>query len=343
MNGPGLEEVVAAETAVSRVDGEAGRLWFRGRPVEEVAPGGFESTAALVLGRPLEGLGEARVRAWARQHVVAASGPPVERLRSLFAGASVDRAEDLVAELGVGVALASGALLPPDPQASHAADLFRMLRGRPGSEAEIRALGTYLGTVMDHGLNASTFTARVIASTGADGVSCVLGALGALSGPLHGGAPGPVLDMLDAVEHPERAEAWVGAALARGERIMGMGHRVYRVRDPRARALESALSGLSTERLALARAVEQAAERALAVRHPTRPLRANVEFYTAILLEALGFDRSLFTPLFAAGRVVGWLAHVEEQRAVGRLIRPRARYVGPPCQAPAATRMASSA
>ena len=183
-------------------------------------------------------------------------------------------------------------------------------------------------------MNASTFTARVVASTESDLISAIVAAICALKGPLHGGAPGPVLDMLDAIGQPERARAWLEQEMSAGRRIMGMGHRIYRVRDPRAAALESATSalertGVAADRLAIARAVEREAERLLAERHPERPLRANVEFYTAVLLDAVGIPRTLFSPMFAASRVVGWCAHVAEQRAVGRLIRPGSRYVGP--------------
>jgi citrate synthase len=189
-------------------------------------------------------------------------------------------------------------------------------------------------TVIDHGMNASTFAARVVASTGSDLVSAIVAGIGALKGPLHGGAPGPVLDMLDAIGAPERAEAWVAAELAAGRRIMGMGHRIYRVRDPRAAVLEGAISRLEKEgsaapRLRLGRAVEEVAERQLAARHPDRALKANVEFYTAVLLDAVGLDRRLFTATFAVARSAGWCAHVAEQRASGRLIRPASRYIGP--------------
>jgi citrate synthase len=182
-------------------------------------------------------------------------------------------------------------------------------------------------------MNASTFTARVIASTGSDTVSAVTGAIGALKGPLHGGAPGEVLAMLDAVRSPERADSWIAAELDAGRRIMGMGHRIYRVRDPRAAVLEREIArlqraGVEAARLELARAVETAAERRLAERHPDRPLRANVEFYTAVLLDALGIRREAFSPTFAAARVAGWCAHVREQQETGRLIRPSSRYVG---------------
>ena len=194
-------------------------------------------------------------------------------------------------------------------------------------------MAAYLGVVSDHGMNASTFAARVVASTGSDLVSSVVAAIGALKGPLHGGAPGPVLDMLDAIGSPDLPEAWVEAELAAGRRIMGMGHRGYRVRDPRAAVLERAIvhlreAGLTSTRLDLARAVEAVAAGALAKKYPARSLQANVEFYTAVLLDALGLDRALFTPTFAVGRVAGWCAHVAEQRARGRLIRPASRYDG---------------
>lgn len=209
-----------------------------------------------------------------------------------------------------------------------------MLSGIVPAPASVRGLDAYLCCVVDHGMNASTFTARVVASTGSDTVSAIVAAISALKGPLHGGAPGPVLDMLDAVDTAPCARAWLETELAAGRRIMGMGHRVYQVRDPRAAALERAAtmleeSGVSSERLPLARAVERAAEQLLAERHPNRHLRANVEFYTAVLLDSLGIPRTLFSPMFAASRVVGWCAHVDEQRSVGRLIRPASVYVGP--------------
>jgi citrate synthase len=226
--------------------------------------------------------------------------------------------------------------IAPRAALSHAEDFLSML-GLPQQSARARAqaLEAYWITVSDHGLNASTFAARVVASTGSDVVPCILAALGALKGPLHGGAPGPVLDMLDATRDVD-PRAWLKAELSAGRRIMGMGHRIYRVRDPRALVFERALSRLEHEatnaaiaaRLAHARRVEQAAEALLSERHPDRPLRANVEFYTALLLEALGIPRALFTAVFAIGRCAGWLAHIEEQRHTGKLIRPAARYVG---------------
>ncbi len=235
---------------------------------------------------------------------------------------------------------AGQAPLAPNPSLTHAADFLQMLMGKLPEAPRVRAIDSYLCCVVDHGMNASTFVARVVASTGSDLVSAIVAAIGALKGPLHGGAPGPVLDMLDAIGKPENARTWLGAELTSGRRIMGMGHRIYRVRDPRAAALEQATSvlestGVAADRLTLARAVEREAERILAERHPDRPLRANVEFYTAVLLDAAGVPRTLFSTLFAASRVVGWCAHVEEQRRVGRLIRPASKYVGPAATAAA--------
>jgi citrate synthase len=230
--------------------------------------------------------------------------------------------------------------IAPDPALAHAADYLRMLLGSQGSPAAAKALDTYLVTVADHGMNASTFAARVVASTGSDAISAVVAGVGALKGPLHGGAPGPVLDMLDAVGSPDRAKSWLESEIAAGRRIMGMGHRIYRVRDPRAAVLEQAAlalqdAGVAANRLTLARSIERAAEELLAHRHPERALRANVEFYTAVLLDAIGVPRRAFSPTFAVGRVIGWYAHIEEQRRTGRLIRPASRYVGPsPTAAP---------
>jgi citrate synthase len=223
--------------------------------------------------------------------------------------------------------------VPPDPSLPHAADYLRMIHGTAPDAARASGLDAYLVTVADHGMNASTFAARLVASTGSDCVSAITAGIGALKGPLHGGAPGPVLDMLDAIGAPERASAWLEEELREGRRIMGMGHRVYRVRDPRAAVLEKQVerlsrAGRSTGRLQLARAVERAALGVLRTRYPHRPLHANVEFYTAVLLDSLGLPASLFTPTFAVGRASGWYAHIQEQRRTGRLIRPASRYVG---------------
>jgi citrate synthase len=357
----GLEGIVAAETRLSDVDGERGRLVLAGHDVEQIAGAtSFEDVCVLLWtgtlpdarARAVErtALGEARVRAFEQLPLLGnalAAADGMDALRAAVAhldgGASSSephrKARALVGAMAVFAAAwartqAGAPPIPPDARRGHAEDYARMVRGVDPHAAEVAALDTYLVTVSDHGMNASTFAARVVASTGSDEVSSIVAAIGALKGPLHGGAPGPVLDMLAAVASPELASAWVERELAAGRRIMGMGHRIYRVRDPRAAVLERAIerleaAGISSGRLALARAVERAAETALAARHPTRPLRANVEFYTAVVLDAVGLPRTLFTPTFAVSRVAGWCAHVAEQQATGRLIRPASLYVGP--------------
>jgi citrate synthase len=348
----GLEGVVAADTAISHVDGEAGRLVIAGYDAEALAASaGFEEAAARVLtagGAPCDGatvraaLGRARLAAWEllpRLGDALAAGDGMDALRASLAHlrSTGDDALDASAAVGAapvfvaawGRARRGEAPVAPSADLGHAADYLRMSLGVVPSEATARALEAYLVTVIDHGMNASTFTARVVTSTASDLVSAVVAAVGALKGPLHGGAPGPVLDMLDAIGEPAGAEAWLLGELAAGRRIMGMGHRIYRVRDPRAAVLETAVRPLASPRLALARAVEAAAAKILRERKPDRPLAANVEFFTAVLLDAVGLPREQFAPTFAVGRVAGWCAHVVEQRRVGRLIRPASRYVGP--------------
>jgi len=301
-------------------------------------------------------LGAARVEAFdrvARLGDALATGDGMDALRAATAhlAATGEPARDAV-RLTAALAVFAAAwartrhgLRPVAPEAGlgHAADYLAMVRGEPADAARVRGLDTYLVTVSDHGMNASTFAARVVTSTGSDPVSAIVAAIGTLKGPLHGGAPGPVLDMLDAIGAPDdaRAEAWLEVELAAGRRIMGMGHRIYRVRDPRAAVLEGATQrleaalGASAGRLALARTVERAAAAILRKKRPDRPLCANVEFYTAVLLDAVGLDRTLFSPTFAVARVAGWLAHVAEHARVGKLIRPASRYVGvtPPAAA----------
>jgi citrate synthase len=341
----GLEGVVVADTRLSEVDGERGRLIVAGHDVERLAAIlRFEELATLLLGRDVSPatLGAARVDAFARLSALGDALSAPDGMDALRAAVAHLRSEDPL-HIAAAVAVFAAAWartrrnlppIAPDPSRRHADDYLRMITGAPADDARIGALDAYLVTVADHGMNASTFAARVVASTGSDDVSAIVAAIGALKGPLHGGAPGPVLDMLDAVGTPDHAAAWIHGELDAGRRIMGMGHRIYRVRDPRAAVLESVFerleqAGVARGRLALARAVEQEATRQLAARHPDRPLRANVEFYTAIVLEAIGLPREAFTPTFAVGRVAGWLAHVGEQRATGRLIRPASRYIGP--------------
>ena len=352
----GLEGVVAADTVLSEVDGQAGRLIVRGRSLDELAGRvTFEQLTQLLWDGFFDdlpadlapALGAARAEVFAEVAALDTGlldRTPIEAMRALTArladGDDVGVALRLAAAPSVFTAAvvraqAGEAPVAPDPGLSHAADTLRMLRGKPASPAEVAALDTYLVTVSDHGLNASTFAARVIASTRAGLASAVLGGISALKGPLHGGAPGPIIDMLDAIGRPENARAWIEDALDRGERLMGFGHRVYRVRDPRADALKKAVKRLTEGsntmpgRLAFAEAVETAALAILRERKPNRPLDTNVEFYTALLLEALAYPPSAFTCVFAAGRVVGWLAHAREQLIGGRLIRPASRYIGP--------------
>jgi citrate synthase len=224
--------------------------------------------------------------------------------------------------------------IAPRADLGHAANFLYMLTGEIPDAERVRALETYLITVIDHGLNASTFTARVIISTGSDLVSAVVGALGALKGPLHGGAPGPALDMVFEIGEASRAEPILRKKIEAGEKLMGFGHRVYKVRDPRADVLAAAAERMYTRAgdmslYALARDVEATALRLLEEYKPGRRLQTNVEFYTALLLHGLGLDVPLFTPTFAISRVSGWIAHAFEQRSANRIIRPQSEYVGP--------------
>ncbi|GAS99063.1 citrate (Si)-synthase [Mycolicibacterium canariasense] len=219
--------------------------------------------------------------------------------------------------------------VPPDPTLPAAAHWLYLLTGRRPAAEHARAIEQYLIATVDHGFNASTFTARVVASTGADVGSAICAALGAFSGPLHGGAPDRALDALDAIGDPVNATAWTHAALDRGERIMGFGHAVYRTADPRAELLKSIATGLGGELADRAVRVERDVTEVLAQRRHGRELRANVEFYAGVVMEQCGVPRAMFTPTFAVSRVVGWSAHILEQALSRKIIRPRARYVGP--------------
>jgi len=355
----GLDGVVVAETVVSEVDGKLGRLIIKGVDAEALGfTSTFEETCSLLwqgllpesltLPEMKQAFYQGRLEAFAlaneNLHLFKRS-EPMEVLRTttslLSGGTEKTSAAYIKIAAAVGYFAATWSRvqkglepIAPDANFSQAGDLLRMLTDKVPTANEIAALDTYLTTVSDHGMNASTFTARVVASTESDNVSCVVSAIGALKGPLHGGAPGPVLEMLNEIGSPDKAEAWLVNELNQGKRIMGMGHRIYQVRDPRAAIFEKAISlleeqaGASSDRLLLARAVERTAERILAERHPEKPLKANVEFYTAVLLDTLKIPHQSFSSMFAAGRVGGWLAHIAEQRALGRLIRPASRYTG---------------
>jgi citrate synthase len=357
----GLEDVVAAATRLSHVDGEAGRLTIAGYAVEDLAPyAAFEEVAYLLLHGRLpdepEGARFARDLAGRRalpraaaellREAAAAQAPPMDALRMAAAVLSLGRREDPVDDAMTAIAsfptivgaywrMRNGdAPVPVRSDIAHAAHYLHQLFGAAPSAERARALETYLNTVCDHGLNASTFAARVIVSTRSDCISAITGAVGALKGPLHGGAPGPALDTVLEIGVPERAEAVIRARLDRGERLMGFGHRVYRVRDPRADVLAQAAerfyaSDGDRSLYELARKVETTALRLLRERKPDRRLDTNVEFYTALLLHGLGLPSDLFTPTFAVGRVLGWSAHCLEQLRDGRLIRPQSTYIGP--------------
>jgi citrate synthase len=357
----GLEDVVAASTRLSHVDGEAGRLTIAGYAVEDLAPyASFEDVAYLLLhGRlpePSEGVrfaqDVAERRALSRtalevlHEAAAAHTAPMDALRMaapiLSLGREANPLDDAMTAIAafptiVGtywrIRNGEGAV-PVRTDLAHAAHYLHQLSGVEPSAERTRALETYLNTVCDHGLNASTFAARVIVSTRSDVISALTGAVGALKGPLHGGAPGPALDMVYEIGAPERAEAVIRARLDRRERLMGFGHRIYRVRDPRADVLAHAAerfyaSDGDRSLYDLARQVETTALRLLRERKPDRRLDTNVEFYTALLLHGLGLPSELFTATFAVGRVLGWAAHCLEQLRDGRLIRPQSAYIGP--------------
>ena len=350
----GLDGVPAAETALSHVDGERGELVIAGEHVAELAGrSSFEGVTARLwtaaTGRPLgeadvrKSLGAARERSFARlaDLLPATRGlSVVDGFRAAIAGLRAENGLDHEATIVGAFPVIAGALVrrasgeapvAPDPNASHAADTLSMLRGRKPEPREVAALDAYFVTVCDHGMNASTFTTRVVASTQADLFAAVTAGYCALTGPLHGGAPEPVLEMLDAIGTRERIKPWVDDALSRGERLMGFGHRVYRVRDPRADVLKAAIERLAADGadLPFAGEVEAYIRQALRQKNPDRPLETNVEFFTAILLDALAIPRQAFTPIFAVARAAGWTAHAREQQRTGRLIRPSSSYVGP--------------
>jgi citrate synthase len=224
--------------------------------------------------------------------------------------------------------------IEPNPDLPHAANYLWMLTGERPEPAQARAIEQYLILTMDHGFNASTFTARVVASTGADAGAALVAAVGALSGPLHGGAPSRALETLDAIGSPDRAEAWIRDAVGRGERIMGFGHPVYRTDDPRSVMLRSVAESLGGDLVDFAVQVESQIVATLAELKPGRQLYANVEYYAGVVMTLCGLPPELFTPTFAVSRVIGWCANIAEQTADRHIIRPAARYVGPPPPAP---------
>ncbi len=363
----GLDGVVAAQTRLSHVDGLGGVLIICGYELKELAGRvSFEEAAHLLWKGELpnrEQLAALRAEMSSLRSLPettlgvirsAARAAPIDALRMACATLSLDlgnpddisreadlqQAKLLTARFPTIVAahtrIAAGRdPIPPRADLGLAANFLYMVHGTEPDPLAARALDTYWVTVIDHGMNASTFAARVIASTRSDMVSALTGAVGALKGPLHGGAPGPVLDMLVEIGSADNAEAWLKRELAAGRRIMGFGHRVYKVRDPRAEVLSRTAEEMGNAVLHdrklfdLARAVEQTAVRVLEEEKPGRNLKTNVEFYTALVLQSLGLTPRSFVAMFACGRAAGWCAHVIEQHGEDHLIRPQSEYVGP--------------
>ena len=348
----GLEGVVAFDTAIAEPDREGGALRYRGIDIEDLAgtlP--FEHVWGLLVdGEPEPGLpmaephplsvrtGDPRVDAQAALAMLA----PQWGLRSLIDISDEQVREDLARASAMALSFvaqsARGVGRPPVPerevnQATSSAEAF-LTRWRGEADPDhVQAIDAYWISAAEHGMNASTFTARIVASTGADVAAALSAAVGALSGPLHGGAPARVLKMLDDVERTGDAEAYVRSVLDRGERLMGFGHRVYRAEDPRAGVLRRTAKTIGSPRAEVAEALEAAALAELRARKPDRVLATNVEFWSAVVLDHAQVPPSLFTPLFACARTAGWSAHILEQKREGRLIRPSARYVGEPPRA----------
>ncbi|SEH12225.1 citrate synthase [Thermoleophilum album] len=345
---PGLEGVIAFDTEIAEPDVDGSALRYRGVDIEElvgVVPyekvwgllvdGSFEPGLPPAEPHPLTvRSGDPRVDLQAALALLA----PEWGLRPLLDLDVVEAREQLarvaVMALSFVAQSARGPGRPPVPQAEvdrgrTIAERFLIRwRGQADPRA-VRAIDAYWIAAAEHGMNASTFTARIVASTGADVAAALSAAVGALSGPLHGGAPSRVLRMLDEVEREGDATAYVRRVLDRGERLMGFGHRVYRAEDPRARVLRRTARELGSPRVEVAERLERAALEELAARKPDRVLATNVEFWSAVVLDTAGVPAELFTPMFACARVAGWSAHILEQKRSGRLIRPTARYVGP--------------
>jgi citrate synthase len=343
----GLEGVVAFATEIAEPDKEGGSLRYRGVDIEDlVGQVPYEKVWGLLVDGSFEkGLPPAVPHA-----LTVRTGDPRTDLQASLAMLAPEwglepvididdeTAREQLAQVSVmGLSFvaqsARGIGQPPVPQtevdkATSIPERFLIRWRGEANPDHVKAIDAYWISAAEHGMNASTFTARVITSTGADVAAALSGAVGALSGPLHGGAPSRVLSMLDGVEERGDAEAWVKEALDRGDRLMGFGHRVYRAEDPRARVLRETAREIGAPRLEAAEALEEAALAELKARKPDRVLATNVEFWSAVVLDFADVPPNLFTPLFASARVGGWAAHILEQKREARLIRPTAKYVG---------------
>lgn len=356
-NKGGLEGVVAATTAISKVEGTAGRLIYRGYNIHDLTrTTSFEEVAHLLWFGHLpnkDELLDLKVRLLADRNLpdailrilsdLTATTEPMDALRtatsawgamSIKGKPSIEQAIAVTARFPLFLAafhrMRNGLEpLESHPELGHAANYLYLLTGKIPEQQHVKALDAYLVLLADHGMNASTFTARVVASTESDIVSAVVAAIGALKGPLHGGAPSKVQDMLQAIGTTENAESWLRDALARGERLMGFGHRVYKTEDPRAEELRDLAHLADPQEFVLARRVEELALSLLRERKPDQRLYTNVEFYSAVLLASVGLPGDLFTTTFAVSRIAGWTAHILEQVSNNRLIRPDADYTGP--------------
>jgi citrate synthase len=346
---PGLEGVVAFETEIAEPDREGSALRYRGVDIEElVGHVSYGHVWGLLVDNSFEpGLppaepypipvhsGDIRVDVQSALAMLAPAWGLHQLLDISDEQARDDLARASVMALSFVAQSARGLGLPMVPQkrvdeAKTITERF-MIRwqGEPDPR-HVRAIDSYWVSAAEHGMNASTFTARVIASTGADVAAALSGAVGALSGPLHGGAPARVLEMINEVERSGDAQGWVKSALDHGDRLMGFGHRVYRAEDPRARVLRRTARELGAPKFEVAEALEKAALEELHARHPERVLATNVEFWSAVVLDFAQVPNHMFTSMFTCARTAGWAAHIMEQKQAARLVRPSARYVGPP-------------
>ncbi|MER7443629.1 citrate synthase 2 [Micromonospora avicenniae] len=344
---PGLEGVVAFETEIAEPDREGGALRYRGVDIEDlIGQVSFGNVWALLVdGRFGPGLppaepfpvpvhsGDIRVDVQSAVAMLAPYWGLDQLLDITDEQAREDLARVSVTALSFVAQSARGLGLPAVPQkeidkASTIVERFmKRWRGEPDPR-HVKAVDAYFISAAEHGLNASTFTARIVASTGADAAACISSGIGALSGPLHGGAPSRVLTMLEAVERSGDAEGYVKGVLDRGERLMGFGHRVYRAEDPRARVLRRTAKELGAPRFEVAEALEKAALEELHNRKPDRVLATNVEFWSAVVLDFAEVPAHMFTSMFTCARMGGWSAHILEQKKLQRLVRPSARYIG---------------